>query len=54
MHDQEFVTVLIPAELAAFARACTGSDDITECVVMALELLRRDIEELARELDSVH
>jgi hypothetical protein len=54
MDGIETVALLIPKDLLSFARACVGSDDISECVILALRLLRRDIEELARDLDAVH
>jgi hypothetical protein len=45
--SEEAIMVVIPADLLHFARACAGADDISECVVAALELLRARIDELA-------
>jgi hypothetical protein len=50
--DQIVVTLSLPKDLVSFARACVASEDIAECVTLALQLLRRDIEELARSLDK--
>ena len=50
--DQVVVTLSLPQDLVSFAQACAASEDIAECVVLALQLLRRDIEELARSLDK--
>jgi hypothetical protein len=52
--QQVSIPVLSPRDLLAFARACADSDDISECVVLALQLLRSDIEDLAQRLAETH
>jgi hypothetical protein len=49
--DYVTVSVSLPEHLVSFARACEESEDISACVVIALQLLRRDIEELAQSFE---
>lgn len=43
MNELETLTVRLPADLVAFARACAGHNDLSEVVAAALELLRAEI-----------
>ncbi len=46
MDDLETVTVLLPTDLVAFARACAGRVNVSEVVAAALKLLRAQLTEL--------